>query len=139
MDADIIRYRLERSKETFKDAETLFDGGSLNSAVNRMYYSMFYAVVALLKTKEFSSSKHSGVRAMFNRHFVKTGVVSKDIAKFYEKIFNERQEGDYIDYSEFTAEQVEDYLDKCRKHIAELWDIVNAIVDNEQPDQPANE
>ncbi len=133
MDAAIIRYRLERSRETFKDAETLLAGGSLNSAVNRAYYSMFYAVVALLKTKEFSSSKHSGVRAMFNRHFVKTGVVSKDIGKFYEKIFNERQEGDYIDYSEFTTAQVEDYIEKCRTHITELWDIVNAIVDNEHP------
>lgn len=132
MDATLIRYRIERSKEMLKDAETLLAGGSLISAVNRMYYCMFYAVVALLKTGNMSSSKHSGVRAMFNQHFVKTGIVPKEIGKFYEKIFNERQEGDYIDYSEFTTDQVQDYLDKCRTCAAELWDIVIGILEEDE-------
>lgn len=135
MDDGLVRYRLERSKETLKDAETLLSSGSLISAVNRMYYSMFYAVVALLKTKGFSSSKHSGVRAMFNQHFVKTGIVPKEIGKFYEKIFNERQEGDYIDYSEFTTEQVENYLESCRLYTGQLRDIVNGIIESEKDTQ----
>jgi uncharacterized protein (UPF0332 family) len=130
MDVEIIRYRLERSGEMLKDAGTLLDGGSLISAVNRMYYALFYAVVALLKTKGLSSSKHSGVRAMFNQHFVKTGIVRRETGKFYELIFNERQEGDYIDYSEFTLEQVKDYYEKSRVCAEELWSIVNGIIES---------
>jgi len=113
-DTKLIRYRLERSREALDDAETLLSDNRLHAAVNRMYYCMFYAAVALLKTKDLASSKHSGVRAMFNQYFVKTGVVPKEIGKFYEKIFNERQEGDYIDFTEFTPESVKYILRTAR-------------------------
>ena len=69
---------------------------------------------------------------MFNQHFVKTNIVPKEIGRFYEKIFNERQEGDYIDYSEFTLEQVTDYFEKCGMHTGELWNIVNVILSAEE-------
>jgi uncharacterized protein (UPF0332 family) len=39
---------------------------------------MFYEVLALLHTKNLSSSKHTGVRALFNEHFVKAGIVPKE-------------------------------------------------------------
>ena len=66
MNEDLIKYRLSRAKETLKDAEILISNNRLNSAVNRIYYSLYYAVLALLETKGLASSKHSGVRALFN-------------------------------------------------------------------------
>ena len=42
---DLIAYRLERARETLRDAELLFDQGGMN----RAYYAMFYTVLALLK------------------------------------------------------------------------------------------
>ncbi|MEW5946320.1 MAG: HEPN domain-containing protein [bacterium] len=132
MDTTLIRYRLERSKEALADAEMLLSCDRLTAAVNRMYYSMFYSVTALLKTRELASSKHSGVRALFNRHFVKTGIVPKEMGKFYEKIFNERKEGDYVDYTEFTSERVKDCFDKCAMYNARLAVIVNGIIEVEE-------
>lgn len=129
---NLIRYRLERSRETLKDAETLISTGSLVSAVNRMYYGMFYAVVALLKTKGFSSSKHSGVRALFNQHFVKTGIVSKEIGQFYGELFDRRMKGDYVDFTEFTLEQVNGYFEKCGAYTAQLESIVNGLIKVEE-------
>lgn len=58
---DLIKYRIERAKETLDDARLLFENRKLFSAVNRIYYAMFYIVNALLLTKGMSSSKHSGV------------------------------------------------------------------------------
>jgi len=37
---------------------------------------MFYAVLALLIYEPYASSKHSGVLAYFNKHFVKGGLFS---------------------------------------------------------------
>ena len=131
MDEQLIRYRLERSKETLKDAETLLSTGSLISAVNRMYYSMFYAVVALLKTKELASSKHSGVRALFNQHFVKTGSVPKEMGQFYGELFERRSKGDYVDYAEFTREQATGYYEQTVRFTAALWEMVNGILNED--------
>ena len=65
--ADLMRYRLNRAKETLEEAQIMADNGYLYGAANRIYYACFYAVVALLLTKNLSSSKHSGIIALFKR------------------------------------------------------------------------
>jgi hypothetical protein len=45
---DLVKYRLEKAKETFEDAQLLIESKRWNSAINRLYYSAFYAVIALL-------------------------------------------------------------------------------------------
>lgn len=45
---DLIRYRLSRSKDTFIDARILADKERWNSAINRLYYAAYYAVIAIL-------------------------------------------------------------------------------------------
>jgi hypothetical protein len=77
----LIKYRLGQAEETLKDAELLLSGGSPRSIVNRAYYATFYSVLALLTKKGEASSKHSGVIALFDAHFVKSGIFPKDMSK----------------------------------------------------------
>ncbi len=44
----IIKYRLERAGETLDEATSLKESKHYHGAVNRLYYSCFYAVTALL-------------------------------------------------------------------------------------------
>ena len=45
----LIRYRLEQAQVALDDAKYLLEGGrSSQSIVNRSYYAMFYAALALL-------------------------------------------------------------------------------------------
>ena len=52
----------------------MWESGHPYGAANRIYYACFYATVALLLTRNLSSLKHSGVMALFNRHFVRGGL-----------------------------------------------------------------
>lgn len=124
----LIKYRLERAKETLKDAEDLFRKGSLFSTVNRIYYAMFYGVNALLLTRGLASSKHSGVKALFNREFIKTGLISKEAGRHYESMFNFRQKADYGDLIEFERDQVEDWLENAKDFIKEIVLRIEEIV-----------
>jgi len=63
---ELIRYRLSRAEETLEEARLLAENKHGNAAVNRLYYACFYAVLALLIRDGRYSSKHSGVRALFN-------------------------------------------------------------------------
>ncbi len=103
---DVIAHRLMRSRETLAAANVLENSHFYFSAINRLYYACFYAVTALLATRGLSSSKHSGVLSLFNRHFVKTGVISMKLGKFYGDLFDTRHEGDYTDFATFTPEEV---------------------------------
>ena len=75
-----INYWIARAEETLKEAKILAEAGYWNACVNRLYYSCFYAITALLVRDGLSTSKHSGVRGFFNRNYVKTGMVPKDLA-----------------------------------------------------------
>ncbi|RJS73088.1 HEPN domain-containing protein [Methanophagales archaeon] len=124
MSEKLIEYRRVRAKETLEDAKRLFDAGSLFSAVNRIYYAMFYEVTALLLTKNLSASKHSGVRALFNKEFVKTGKVKVDMGKFFGQMFDFRQKSDYGDFVRFEEDKVNEWLGKAEEFIEELEKVI---------------
>jgi uncharacterized protein (UPF0332 family) len=125
---DLIKYRLQKSKETLNDAKIMVEIATLSSTVNRIYYAMFYAVNALLLSKNFSSSKHSGVRALLNKEFINKGLLDKEMGKFYSKIFEERQEGDYKDFVKFNAEDVKKWLSNAENFIDEIEKLTTDII-----------
>ena len=65
----LVSYRKARANETMEDARILANAGRWNACVNRLYYSCFYGVSALFVRHGLSSSKHTGVRSLFNRHY----------------------------------------------------------------------
>ncbi|MBU0488405.1 MAG: HEPN domain-containing protein [Bacteroidetes bacterium] len=114
---ELVKYRIAKSKETYKEVAILVENKLYNTAVNRLYYACYYAVIALLISKEISATTHAGVRSMFGLHFVKSGIVEKNLGKFFSDIFDMRQTGDYEDFIEFTQEDVLDLLEPAEKLI----------------------
>jgi uncharacterized protein len=72
----LATYRLQQARESLEEAQYLFSGGkSLRSVVNRLYYGMFYAVLALLIYEPYASSKHSGVLSYFCSRCILTWIM----------------------------------------------------------------
>ena len=107
----LIQYRLERSHEALDDARLMFEeNGSPAGVVNRAYYAMFYATLAILMTIDKGSSKHQGVIALFDQHFIKTNILPKELGKTLHRIFELRQVGDYRDLLIISKEQAKEVL-----------------------------
>jgi len=125
-DAEItlIRYRMDRSKEALSAARLMYEKGHYNDAVNRLYYSCFYAVIALLATEGVHPGKHTVVRAFLNKNWIKTGKLSKETGRLYNTLFDRREKGDYGDYFRFNADDVEDWLKKVEKAIEEIFQVI---------------
>ena len=119
-----VHYRMERAEQAFEAAKASMERSLYNDAVNRIYYACFYAVSALLISRGFSSSKHSGVRSLFERHFVKDGPLPRQLGKFYHQLFDFRQEGDYADFVAFAQEDVEGWFGQAREFIAEIANVI---------------
>ena len=117
---DYINYRLERAKATFNDAKLLAANHSWNSCINRLYYSCYYAVSALLIKKGIKTKTHNGVRIQFFKTFVKTGIINKDFGKLYSDLFEWRQEGDYSDFILFDEETVLPLIKGTEEFFAEI-------------------
>lgn len=92
----LIKYRLKQAQTALDDAKYLIDGNrSPQSVVNRSYYAMFYAALALLQKISKAPSKHSGVISLFDKEFVMKGIFAKDMSKDFHKVFELRQTVDY--------------------------------------------
>lgn len=127
---DLVRYRLMRAEETLEDARILVNNNKLFSAVNRIYYAMFYAVGGLLLTKGLSASKHSGLLSLFNREFVNSGLIDKEWGRFYNEMFEFRQKADYKDLVKFVAEDVRLWLSKAEGFILAIRTLIQKSLDN---------
>lgn len=121
---EYVRYRLDRAHEAIEEAELLFGRGHLSTTVNRLYYACFYAVSALLLTEGESSTKHSGVRALFDRHWIKTGRLPVEMGRFYRSLFDQRHKGDYDDLATFDPAAVEAWLAEAKKFV----DMINTFI-----------
>jgi uncharacterized protein (UPF0332 family) len=117
---ELVSYRLQRARETLADARILADAGRWNPCVNRLYYACFYAVSALLIQEGLSSSKHTGLRSLFNRHFVKTNKVPKEKARIFNDLFERRQEGDYVDFVSFRESQVIPWIPEAETFVENI-------------------
>ncbi len=122
-------YRLQQVAESLQEAQYLYSGEkSLRSVVNRIYYGMFYSVMALLIYEPYASSKHSGVLAYFNKHFVKGGLFSDAMGRSLNKAFELRQRGDYREYFELQKDQVEPLLDEATQFVAAVQEYLEVKV-----------
>ncbi len=117
MTEDLASYHLQRSVETLEDACILANLGRWHSCVNRLYYACFYAVSALLIRDSLSSSKHTGIRSFFNKHYVKTDKIPKHFGLLYNTLFEGRQEADYMPFVSFTEEQVRPWISQTEDFI----------------------
>lgn len=107
----LIQYRLDRAHEALADARLIFEqNGSAAGVVNRAYYAMFYATLALLLTIDKGSSKHQGVIALFDEFFMKPKILPIELGKMLHRVFDLRQTGDYRDLLIITREQAGDVL-----------------------------
>ena len=122
----LAQHRLQQAAESLQEAQYLFAGGkSLRSVANRIYYSMFYSVLALLIYESYESSKHSGVLAYFNKKFVKGGLFSQSLGRSLNKAFELRQRGDYREYFELTKDQVEPLINEAAQFVAAVRTYLN--------------
>jgi uncharacterized protein (UPF0332 family) len=104
---DYINYRLDRAFEALEDAKLLAENERWNTAVNRLYYASFYAVIALLIKNGIETQTHDGVRTQFGLQFVKTGIIDRKFGKLFSKLFDYRLKGDYGDLFDFDKDIVE--------------------------------
>ena len=121
---DYIDYRLSKAKEALQAAKILAENNSWNACINRLYYTCYYAVSALLLKQGISTQTHTGLKTQFNLHFVKTGIIEKEFGKLYVSLMDWRQKGDYGDLFDFNKETVEPLIRPVEEFLREITKLI---------------
>ncbi len=104
---EYVRYRIDSARKTFEAAKVLADNEFWNSAVNRLYYAVFYAVNALLVMNKIQTKSHSATKSQFSLNFVKTGKFDKKYGRLLAELYDWRQKGDYDNIFDYDNDSVQ--------------------------------
>jgi uncharacterized protein (UPF0332 family) len=122
----LITLWLEKAEDSLASAEIELNASHTNFAVNRLYYACFYAVTALLVRDGKQFARHSAVISEFGCTYIKPGSVDAKWNKFYQKLFDDRQEGDYIPTTTFDVSEVAARLQQAREFIDLIRGLIKA-------------
>ena len=112
---ELSKYRFETSLENLEDARIMFEHGRYKNALNRAYYSIFHAIRAVTALDGFDSSKHSGVIAFFNAHYVKTEIFPKDLSRIIREASENREKADYLDFFIASKAEAKKQIDRAEE------------------------
>ncbi len=123
---EYVDYRLKSAWKTFEAAKILAENQYWNSAVNRLYYSLYYAVNALLVLNEIQTKSHSSTKSQFSLYFVKTGKFDKKYGKLFSELFDWRQKGDYENIFDYNNESVQPLFEPVEEMIKLIEEEINS-------------
>jgi len=121
----VVQYRLERANKTLAEAISNVENCCWHTAANRLYYACFYAVCALLINSGHITRTHNGVFSLRGEHFVSIGLISREQNKFYRRILELRQTGDYDDFIEFTENEILPLVEPAKQFIKTIENLIN--------------
>jgi uncharacterized protein (UPF0332 family) len=121
----LVTYRLVQADESIEAARTLLDKKLIRPSVNRAYYAMFYAVLALLAQGKKETSKHSGAIALFDRNYVKQGIFKKNYSRWLHDAFDLRQRSDYTAEYHVSPEDAEMTLTNAEMFVEEVKKVLS--------------
>jgi uncharacterized protein (UPF0332 family) len=116
--SEYINYRFRRAQESFEDALIMIENKKWNTAINRLYYSCFYAVIALLLKNNIETQSHNGARTKFSDEFIKTGIIDVKLGKFFSQLSDYRQKVNYGDLYDFNDKIVLPLVEQLKEFIS---------------------
>ena len=122
----LVSLELKKALETYEEIEVLVSANKWSGAANRLYYAVFHAINALLIHDGHSVNTHRGSHAIFNLHYIKTGIFPIEYGRLYNQLQTMREESDYNCVFEVEPEVLKERLEPARNLISKIKERLEA-------------
>lgn len=123
----VVGLEYEKSTDTFSKIDILAEQGMWDIVANRLYYSAFHAVLALLINDGHKTSTHRGTSALLGMHYVKTGILTPEEGRMFSRLQTMRDEADYNCAYKASEEDVKPYISQVGDFIAKIKTLLTAL------------
>jgi uncharacterized protein (UPF0332 family) len=123
---DSVHHWWKMAEEALQSARMEYEADLLHGAINRAYYAVFYAATALFVDRGLSFRKHAGVRAAVHRELIKKSVLSVELGVLYDRLFEDRQHGDYMVLTEFEPDDVKEKIERAAAFLQAVRALLSA-------------
>ena len=121
----LSKVRLDRAEECLTEAQSLFEAEKYKGAANRLYYSIFHAMRAVLALDGVDMKHHSGVISEFRRRYIKTNKLDVKLSKIISRLSEMRSESDYDDFYVLSKKSVLEQFENVRFFIDAIQNYLN--------------
>lgn len=122
-DQKLVTASLAKATRKLAAAKNSLGSEDYEEAVSRAYYAVFHATRALLFSEGIETKTHAGLKSLFGLHFIETGKIDPQYAKYLRNLKDDREESDYEVYSSIDSddastalEEAEAFLDMAKAY-----------------------
>lgn len=123
----MIKHSLEKAEQALLSATMNIDNNWFSDAQNRLYYAIFYCVLALGYLNDFVTGKHNQLKGWFNKKFIhEDKIFDQKFLIIYNRLYKNRMLFDYTVYEipdkTSLIDDLEDakfFVEKLKKYILE--------------------
>ncbi len=119
-----------KADKALESALILINNRDIDAAFNRIYYSIFYSVLALGYKNNFISSKHRQLMGWFNKKFIHEDKIFDDkMYVIYKSAYDNRQDSDYnlILLSDKTIDEAKESLNDAAWFVRKISDYLKSV------------
>ncbi len=116
----LINHRIRQAQEALVEISVLIENKFLGLAVNRIYYSIFYAISAVSIKDGFTTSKHKKLLGWFNKNYISNGILPREFGKMIYAAYENREKSDYDFLFEITKEEIKKYFELAKEFVSEI-------------------
>ncbi len=117
---ELSMYRLEQAKDSLNAAKNCIKNDFYKDAINRSYYSAFYAIKAVLAFGTVDFKRHKDVMAYFNKEYVATGVFERELGRKLGTLKQLREKSDYDDFYIASKSKAEEQIETAEQVVQQV-------------------
>lgn len=120
----IVELEFEKARSTFSQIEELRKLGYWDNIANRLYYSAFHAVTALLIHDGHPVNTHRGVMALFGNYYIRTNILPQEAGRLYSDLQTMRNNSDYNCSYDVTRQEIEPLIAPAGQLIEQIGELI---------------
>jgi uncharacterized protein (UPF0332 family) len=123
---DPIAFLVQRGNDSLKSAEALVRLDLILDGLSRAYYAALHHARALLLSIDAIPKSHKGTLTLFSLHFIKTGIITREIGVIFSILQKIREDSDYEIGTFYEREEAERLLEDTRLFCRTVVDVLKA-------------
>jgi len=112
--------------DSLKSADALVELDLILDGLSRAYYAALHHARALLLSIDIIPKSHKGTLTLFSLHFIRTGIVPKEIGVIFSILQKIREDSDYEIGAFYEREEAEKLLEETRLFCRTVMDVLEA-------------
>lgn len=122
---ELSKYRLQEAADTLQVAKNCYKDDYFKDAINRSYYSAFYAIKAVLALGTVDFKRHKDVVAHFNKEYVATKIFPRELGRRLAELKQLREKSDYDDFYIASKEKAEEQIKTAELILEKVKEYLN--------------